>query len=64
MEMGILLSMRSPTDNPLVLHDPAQIHDGDIDVVSAKVKQEFAAKGRAFKKAMPKAQGKTTKKAA
>ncbi len=49
-----------------VLRDAAQVYKVDIEAITAKVKQEFAAKEKAktVKKAAPKQQPQTAKKTA
>lgn len=66
VETVILLSMRTDTDTVKVLRDAAQSYKVDIEAISAKVKQEFAAKEKAksTKKAAPKPPAKATKKTA
>ncbi len=66
VEAVILLSMHNQTDAAKVLRDAAQAYKVDVDVISATVKQEFAAKEKdnAAKKATPKAAAKQQPKAA
>ena len=66
VETVILLSMRTDTDTVKVLRDAAQTYKVDIEAISAKVKQEFAAKEKAksAKKAAPKPPAKAAKKTA
>jgi len=45
-ETVILLSMRSAADAHRVLRDAASLYKVDVDGISAKVKQEFAAKAK------------------
>ncbi len=66
VETVILLSMRTDTDTVKVLRDAAQTYKVDIEAISAKVKQEFAAKekAKATKKATSKPPAKAAKKTA
>jgi len=66
VETVILLSMHNQTDAARILRDAAQVYKVDVDAISAAVKQEFAAKdkGKSAKKAAPKPQPKSSKKAA
>ncbi len=66
VETAILLSMRTDTDTVKVLRDAAQTYKVDIEAISAKVKQEFAAKDKAktAKKATPRPPAKAAKKTA
>ena len=66
VEAVILLSMRTDADTVKVLHDAAQTYKVDIEAISAKVKQEFAAKEKAkgAKKTTPKTPTKNAKKTA
>jgi ParB family chromosome partitioning protein len=66
VETAILMSMHNQTDTAKVLRDAAQFYKVDIEDITAKVKQEFAAKEKAktAMRAVPKPQAKTTKKAA
>ncbi|HUZ93789.1 MAG TPA: ParB/RepB/Spo0J family partition protein [Edaphobacter sp.] len=66
VETVILLSMRTAADSVKVLRDAAQSYKVDIEAISAKVKQEFAAKEKAksTKKAAPKPLAKAAKKTA
>ncbi len=66
VETVILLSMRTDSDTVKVLCDAAHIYKVDIEAISAKVKQEFAAKDKAktAKKATPKPPAKASKKTA
>jgi ParB family transcriptional regulator, chromosome partitioning protein len=66
VETVILLSMHNQTDTVKILRDAAHAYKVDVDAISATVKQEFAAKenGNSAKKAVPKPQSKTGKKAA
>lgn len=65
VETVILLSMHNQTDATRVLRDAAQVYKVDVESISAKVKQEFASKekGVPAKKATPKPQSKSGKKA-
>ncbi|KAA6461895.1 hypothetical protein DYQ86_09615 [Acidobacteria bacterium AB60] len=65
VETAILLSMHNQTDAARVLRDAAQVYKVDVDSISARVKQEFAAKekGTPAKKTTPKPQAKSSKKA-
>jgi ParB family chromosome partitioning protein len=53
VEIAILLSTRSQTDNGKVLRTAAQTYKVDTDAIALKVKQEFAAKVKAKKEAKP-----------
>jgi ParB family chromosome partitioning protein len=66
VETAILLSMHNQTDAAKILRDAAQVYKVEVDAISARVKQEFAAKEKAktAQKAAPKSQKKPTKKAA
>lgn len=70
VETVILLSMHNQSDTAKILRDAAQAYKVDVDVISATVKQEFAAKDKAkvTKKDAPKppakAQPKATKRTA
>jgi len=66
VETIILLSMHNQSDTARVLRNAAQTFRVDIDAISAKVKQEFAAKERTKTaiKVAPKPQTKTAKKRA
>ena len=66
VETVILFSLRTDTDTVKVLRDAAQTYTVDIEAISAKVKQEFAAKekARAAQKAAPKPPAKGAKKTA
>jgi ParB family chromosome partitioning protein len=66
VETVILLSMHNQTDTAKVLRNAAQVYKVDIEAISATVKQEFAAKEKAktTKKAAPKSQTKSAKRAA
>lgn len=44
METAILLSMRSDMEGVKILRDAAQTYKVDVDAISAKAKDEFAAK--------------------
>lgn len=46
VETAILLSMHNQTDAARILRDAAQAYKVDVDVISAAVKQEFAAKDK------------------
>jgi ParB family chromosome partitioning protein len=66
VETVILLSMHNQTDTAKVLRNAAQVYKVDIEAISAKVKQEFAAKEKAktAKKAAPKPAAKSQPKSA
>ncbi len=66
VEAAILLSMHSQTDTAKVLRDAAQAYKVDIEAISATVKQEIAAKGKAksAKEAAPKPPSKVQSKPA
>ena len=53
VEIVILLSTRSQSDNGKVLRTAAQTYKVDTDAIALKVKQEFAAKTKAKKEAKP-----------
>jgi len=63
VETAILLSMHNQADTAKVLRDAAQFYKVDIEEITAKVKQEFAAKekAKAVKKAAPKPPAKAAK---
>jgi ParB family chromosome partitioning protein len=63
VETAILLSMHNQTDTAKVLRDAAQFYKVDIEDITAKVKQEFAAKekAKAVKKSVPKPPAKAAK---
>ena len=63
VETVILLSMRTDADTVKVLRDAAQQYKVDIEAITAKVRQEFAAKDKAktAKKAAPKPPAKQSK---
>ena len=64
VEAVILYSAQSANDAGRVLKEAADFYKVDVDAITAKVKQEFAAKEKAkiTKQAMPKAPSKTTKR--
>ena len=64
VEMVILQSMHTQADTMHVLRDAAQLYKVDIEAITAKVKQEFAAKekAKAAQKATAKPQTKAAKK--
>ena len=66
VETVILLSMRTDADTVKVLRDAAQTYKVDIEAISTKVKQEFAAKEKAkvAKRATAKSPAKAAKKTA
>jgi len=66
IETTILLSMHNQSDAAKILRDAAHAYKVDVDAISAKVKQEFAAKekSKATKKSAPKSPSKPAKKAA
>jgi ParB family chromosome partitioning protein len=66
VETTILLSMHNQADTVKALRDAAQNYKVDIDAISAKVKQEFAAKEKAgiAKKVGPKPSAKPQTKTA
>ena len=66
VEVAVLQPVHSPTEPAKALHEAAEFYKVDVAEITAKVKQEFAAKGKAkeTKKAAPKPTAKTTKKAA
>jgi ParB family chromosome partitioning protein len=65
VEVAILHSLHTQADAAKALRDAAQQYKVDIEAVSAKVEQEFAAKEKAktAQKAAPKSQTKAAKKA-
>lgn len=66
IETVILLSMHNQTDASKTLRETAQVYKVDVDAIASKVKQEFAAKQKptSTKKAAPKPQPRSAKKAA
>jgi ParB family chromosome partitioning protein len=64
VEIVILHSTHSTSDSSRVLKDTADFYKVDVDAITSKVKQEFAAKDKAnaAKKAAPKPPAKTIKK--
>ncbi len=64
VEMVILHSAQSANDTCRMLKESAEFYKVDVDAITAKVKQEFAAKDRAktTKQAMPKPPAKAVKK--
>ena len=66
VEKAILLSMHNQMDAAKVLREAAQTYRVDVDAITAKVKQEFAAKEKAKneKKATPNAPAKPQQKSA
>jgi ParB family chromosome partitioning protein len=66
VEVAVLQSAHSPTDAPKALHEAAEFYKVDVAAITAKVKQEFAAKekDKETKKAAPKPAPKAAKKAA
>jgi ParB family chromosome partitioning protein len=65
VEIVILHSTHSPTDSGKVLKEAAEFYKVDVNAITAKVKQEFAAKdmAKATKKVTPKPPAKAVKKA-
>jgi ParB family chromosome partitioning protein len=63
MEIVILHSTHSPTDSGKVLKEAAEFYKVDVAAITAKVKQEFAAKdkAKAVKKITPKPPAKAVK---
>jgi ParB family chromosome partitioning protein len=63
VEIVILHSTHSPTDSGKVLKEAADIYKVDVNAITAKVKQEFAAKdkAKAVKKVTPKLPAKAVK---
>jgi ParB family transcriptional regulator, chromosome partitioning protein len=47
VEAAILQSMHTPSDSARILREAAQHYKVDVDAISAKVKQDFAAKEKA-----------------
>ena len=66
VEVAVLQSTHSPSQAAKTLHEAAEFYKVDVAAITAKVKQEFAAKekGKEAKKSAPKPTGKTSKKAA
>jgi len=64
VEIVILQSAGSASDSGKLLKEAAEFYKVDINAITAKVKQEFAAKDktRAEKKIAPKPQAKAAKK--
>jgi ParB family chromosome partitioning protein len=65
MEIVILHSTHSSTDSGKVLKEAADLYKVDVNAITAKVKQEFAAKdkAKAVKKATPQPPAKAVKRA-
>ena len=63
VEVAILQAAHSPNDTGKSLREAAEFYKVDVTAITAKVKQEFAAKDKAktVKKAAPKPQPKTAK---
>jgi len=63
VETVILNSTHSPTDSGKVLKGAADLYKVDVAAITAKVKQEFAAKdkAKAVKKVTPKPPAKAVK---
>jgi len=63
VEIVILHSTHSPADSGKVLKEAAELYKVDVNVITAKVKQEFAAKdkAKAIKKAAPQPPAKAVK---
>jgi ParB family transcriptional regulator, chromosome partitioning protein len=66
VEVAVLQSAHSPNEAAKTLHEAAEFYKVDVAAITAKVKQEFAAKEKAkeTKKAAPKQAIKAAKKAA
>ena len=66
VEVAVLQSAHSPNEAAKALHDAAEFYKVDVAAITAKVKQEFAAKVKAkeAKKPAPKQAIKAAKKAA
>ena len=66
VKVAVLQSAHSPTDAVKALYEAAEFYKVDVAAITAKVKQEFAAKekGKETKKAAPKPAPKAAKKAA
>lgn len=66
VEVAVLQSAHSTTDAAKTLHEAAELYKVDVAAITAKIKQEFAAKDKAkeAKKAAPKPAPKRTQKAA
>jgi ParB family chromosome partitioning protein len=64
VEIVILHSAHSPTDSGKVLKEAAEFYKVDVNAITAKVKQEFAAKdkAKAVKKAAPQPPAKAVKR--
>ena len=65
VEVAILQTAHSPNDSGKALREAAEYYKVDVAAITAKVKQEFAAKEKAktAKKAAPKPPAKIAKKA-
>ena len=65
VEVAILQAAHSPNDTGKTLREAADYYKVDVAAITAKVKQEFAAKEKAktAKKAAPKPPAKIAKKA-
>ena len=65
IEVVILYSAQSANDNGRTLKDAAEVYKVDVGTISAKVKQEFAARDKAktTNQARPKPAAKAAKKA-
>jgi ParB family chromosome partitioning protein len=66
VEVAILQTAHSPNDSGNALREAADYYKVDVAAITAKVKQEFAAKekAKATKKVTPKPPAKIVKKAA
>ena len=64
VELVILQSAQSATDTGRMLKEAAEFYKVDVDAITAKVKQEFAAKDKAktTKQAIPRPPAKAIKK--
>jgi ParB family chromosome partitioning protein len=64
VEIVILHSTHSPTDSGKVLKEAADLYKVDVNAITTKVKQEFAAKDRAkaVKKVTPRPPAKAVKR--
>ena len=64
VEIVILHSTHSPADSGKVLKEAADLYKVDVNAITAKVKQEFAAKdkAKAVKKAAPQSPAKAVKR--
>lgn len=64
VETAILLSMRSDMEGVKILRDAAQTYKVDVDAISAKAEEEFAAKEKSKNSAQKTTQNQSTKQPA